>query len=239
MAGYQTLWEKVGILVSANLNGLMDRALSLNSVAVFDEYLNRMRAELAALQSAEGFERGRVRTLTRQLAGLERECSQYDQDVDRLLLRGGRELAAGLQTMLNTKRGLIEQLSQSLDEARSEITRLTGARTSLGVQIDATEAKRSELQALLQQKRAADLRARATTGFTGQVGASAQAQAVIERVRQETDVAIGRAEVAGATLDARIDEIIGAETVDQQLRERESRLKGDGAGEEDGSETGT
>ena len=187
----RTDWEKVGVLVSANLNGLVDRALSLNSVAVFDEYLNRMRAELAALQSAEGFERGRVRTLTRQLAGLGQECSRYDQDVDQLLLRSERELAAGRQTMLNTKRGLIEQLSQSLNEARSEISRLTGARTSLGVQIEATEVKRSELQALLQQKHAADLRAHATTGFAGHAGASAHAQAVIERARQETEVAVG------------------------------------------------
>src|SRR5256885_183007 len=120
MSGYQSLWDKIGILISANLNGLVNRALSMNSVAVFDEYLNRMHAELAALQSAEGFERGRTKTLTRQIATLEAECARYDQDVNRLLLRGERNLAAGRQATLNTKQALANQLKQSLTEAQAE-----------------------------------------------------------------------------------------------------------------------
>ena len=86
MAGYQSFWEKISILISANMNAMANQALNMNSLAVFDEYLNRLHAELAALQSAEGFERGRTKTLTRQIAGVEAECARYDQEIDRLLL---------------------------------------------------------------------------------------------------------------------------------------------------------
>ena len=224
MPGYQSLWDKIGVLISANMNGLVDRALSMNSLAVFDEYLNRMRAELAALQSAEGFERGRTKTLTRQIGGLETECARYDQDVDRLLLKGERGLAAARQTTLNTKRSLIDQLKQGLTEAEVEVEHLMSARSGLAAQIERTEAKRSELRSLLEQRKAANLRAKAMAGVTGTGGSAGWADGILEQVRQDTEVARGKAEAGSNALDVRIYDVIGAEDVELQLQEREQRL---------------
>ena len=224
MSGYQSFWDKISVLISANLNSMVNRALSMNSLAVFDEYLNRMRAELAALQSAEGFERGRTKTLTRQIAALDSECARYDHDVDRLLLKGERNLAAARQTTLNTKRSLADQLKQSLTDAQAEVERLTSTRYALGAQIERTETKRSELRSLLEQRKAAMLRAKAMAGVTGGGDSAGLADGIVERVRQETEIAQGRAEAGAITLDSRIYEIIGAEDVEIQLQEREERL---------------
>ena len=41
MARYQSIFDRVGLLISANVNALLDKALNTNSIAVFDEYVNR------------------------------------------------------------------------------------------------------------------------------------------------------------------------------------------------------
>jgi phage shock protein A len=230
MAGYISLRAKISILVSANLNSLVNRALSVNHLAVFDEYLNRMRAELAALQSAEGFERGRVKTTTRQSTALEAECIRYDQDVDRLLLKGERVLAAGRQATLSTKRALIDHLTLSRQEAQAEIEQLSRARSSLTAQIELTEAKRLELRSLLQQRKASEIRARTLAGVVSHSGAASHAEEILERVRQDTEVAQGRSEAAAMTMESRIYDVIGAEDVELQLQEREERLRRNSAG---------
>ena len=224
MAGYLSLRAKIGILVTANLNAMVNRALAVNDLAVFDEYLNRMRAELAALQSAEGFERGRVKTTTRQIAALEAECIRYDQDVDRLLLKGERVLAAGRQATLSTKRALVDHLTLSRQEAQVEIEQLSRARSSLTAQIELTEAKRLELRSLLQQRKAAEMRAKTLAGVVSYSGSANHAEEILERVRQDTEVAQGRSEAAAITMESRIYDVIGAEDVELQLQEREERL---------------
>jgi len=225
MAGYLSLRAKIGILVTANLNAMVNRALAVNDLAVFDEYLNRMRAELAALQSAEGFERGRVKTTTRQIAALEAECIRYDQDVDRLLLKGERVLAAGRQATLSTKRALVDHLTLSRQEAQVEIEQLSRARSSLTAQIELTEAKRLELRSLLQQRKAAEMRAKTLAGVVSYSGSANHAEEILERVRQDTEVAQGRSEAAAITMESRIYDVIGAEDVELQLQEREERLR--------------
>ena len=230
MPGYQSLSTKVSVLISANLNAIVNRALALNDVAVFDEYLNRMHAELVALQYAEGFERGRVRTLTRQIAGIETTSARYDQEIDRLLLRGERSLAAGRQAALNTKRDLATDLRSGLAEAEAEIERLSRERASLTAQIDLTEAKRLELRSLIQRRSAAEARARRTAGVGGYAGSGSHALEIVERVRQEAEIALGRAEVTAIAWTASIEDLLADEDIEQQLREREERLQRPSAG---------
>jgi phage shock protein A len=125
---------------------------------------------------------------------------------------------------MNTKRSLIDQLQQSLTEAKQQVEQLVTTRTALAAQIDRTEAKRSELRSLIEQKKAAQMRAMALSGVHGASGSVFNAEAIIERVRQETEVAQGKAEATSFTLDARIQEVIGGDDVEMQLREREERL---------------
>lgn len=223
MAGYTSILDRVTLLVSANINALLDKALSLNRLAVFDEYLNRMGEAYESLQTAEGIERGRTRTLLRQLEETEAEVSKLDDDVDRLLQKGERGLAAARQAVLNTKLGLLEDIRENLQQSQLEAQKLGDAKAKLQAQIEVTKARRQELVSLIEQKRASDLRLKAQQGIRD-IGDKTKTDALIERARQELDIAQGKEEAARDTLVARIDEVLGADEIEQQLAAREARL---------------
>ncbi|MFN8535675.1 MAG: hypothetical protein U0556_19220 [Dehalococcoidia bacterium] len=223
MAGYSSILDRVSLLVSANINALLDKALSLNRLAVFDEYINRMGEALESLQTAEGIERGRTRTLMRQLEETEAETTRLDDDVDRLLQKGERGLAAARQAVLNTKLGLLEDVRENLQQSQLEAQKLGDAKGKLQAQIEVTKARRQELVSLIEQKRASDLRLRAQEGVRD-IGDKTKTDALVERARQELDVAQGKEEAARDSLEARIDEVLGADEIEGQLAARETRL---------------
>lgn len=223
MAGYTSILDRVSLLISANINALLDKALSLNRLAVFDEYLNRMGEAYESLQTAEGIERGRTRTLMRQVEETEAEVAKLDSDIDRLLQKGERGLAAARQAVLNTKLGLLEDLRENLQQSQLEAQKLAEAKAKLQAQIEVTKARRQELVSLIEQKRASDLRLKAQQGIRD-IGDKTKTDALIERARQELELAQGKEEAARDTLEARIDEVLGADEIEQQLAARETRL---------------
>lgn len=226
MAGYQSIFDRVTLLVTANINALLDRALGANSVAVFDEYINRMNGALDALQTAEGVERGRSKTLARQVSDLEAQCRQLDQDVDRLLERGERTLAAARQAVLNSKMQLLEQMREDYANSQNEVAKLADSRAKLSAQIEVSQAKRMQLVGLIEQKKAAELRYKAQAGAHVAAPDRMKTDEILERARQEKEIAEGKNEAAAATIDARIDEILGTDEIEWQLREREAKLLG-------------
>ncbi|HEX2621299.1 MAG TPA: hypothetical protein VHL11_14170, partial [Phototrophicaceae bacterium] len=61
-----SLFEKVNTLISANLHGLVDRALEANSVKVLDEYIRQVEKNLEALEDSTATVGGTVKTLKRK-----------------------------------------------------------------------------------------------------------------------------------------------------------------------------
>ena len=226
MPSYQSIFDRVGLLIAANVNALLDRALGANSIAVFDEYVNRMNGALDSLQTAEGVERGRSKTLSRQIADLEAECAKLDGDVDRLLARGERPLAAARLAVFNTKTQLLEQMKEDLAQSQQEVGKLEGARAKLTAQIEVSQAKRQQLIALIEQKKAAELRYKAQAGVQVAGPDHLRTDEMLEKARQELEIAEGKNEAAASTLDARIDEVLGTEDLELQLQEREAKMLG-------------
>ena len=228
MPSYQSIFDRVGLLVTANINSLLDRALGANSVAVFDEYVNRMNGALDALQTAEGVERGRSKTLDRQIDELEGEVGQLDEDVDRLLGQGARSLAAARQAVYNTKSELLSQLREDRTECGSEIEKLANSRAKLSAQIEVSKAKRQELVGLIEQKRAAELRYKAQQTAQGAAPKQFRTDDILEKARQEKEIAEGKNEAAALTLDQRIDDLLGSQDLELQLQAREAKKLGSG-----------
>jgi phage shock protein A len=228
MPSYQSIFDRVGLLVAANINAILDRALGANSVAVFDEYVNRMNGALDALQSAEGVERGRGKTLDRQIDELEGEVTRLDSDVDRLLERGERTLAAARQAVYNSKSELLAQLQGDRTECAAEVEKLANSRAKLSAQIEVSKAKRMQLVGLIEQKRAADLRYKAQQGAHGSMPDKIRTEDIIERARQEKEIAEGKNEAAALTLDQRVDDMLGSEDLELQLQAREAKRLGPG-----------
>lgn len=226
MAGYQSILDRVGLLITANINALLDKALGANSVAVFDEYVNRMNGALGALESAEGIERGRVKTLNRQIDDLETQCEQMDEDVDRLLAKGERQVAAARQAVLNTRSQLLEQMRDDLTNCQQEVGKLADSRAKLMAHIEIARSKRQQLVAYMEQKKAAELRYQAQAGVHVATPDALKTDEILERARRELDVAEGKNEAVAATLDARIDELLGTDEIELQLQAREAKMLG-------------
>jgi phage shock protein A len=228
MPSYQSIFDRVGLLIAANVNSLINKALGANSVAVFDEYVNRMNGTLDALQTAEGVERGRSKTLDRQINELEVEVGQLDEDVDRLLERGARALAAARQAVFNTKSELLTQLRQDLTECGVEIEKLANSRAKLAAQIEVSKAERQRLIGLIEQKKAAELRYQAQAGAHASLPDQLRTKDILEDALQKKEIAEGKTEAAAATLDQRIDDLLGSEDLELQLQAREAKRLGTG-----------
>jgi phage shock protein A len=61
-----SFFDKLNTLISANLHGLVDRALESNSVKVMDEYIRQVERNLEALEDSAATVGGTVRTLKRK-----------------------------------------------------------------------------------------------------------------------------------------------------------------------------
>ncbi len=228
MPSYQSIFDRVGLLITANVNALLDKALGANSVAVFDEYVNRMNGALDALQTAEGVERGRSKTLDRQIDELQTEVAQLDEDVDRLLAQNARTLAAARQAVFNTKSELLAQLTKDRQDCGLEIEKLANSRAKLSAQIEVSKAKRQELIGLIEQKKAAELRYKAQQGAHVSAPDRLRTEDLIEKARQEKEIAEGKNEAAAMTLDQRIDDLLGTQDIELQLQAREAKRLGPG-----------
>ena len=224
MSGHQTLLDRMLLLVAANVNALLTRAEQSNSVGLLDEHINRLREAHGELLAAEGVERGHARDFVRRVESTRAQASKYDSEINQLLVRGERALAATLQARLNaTTRGL-DQLLSGLAECHAETGRLGDARFRIAGQIELAQAARQQLVALLARKRAAEARLRATA-LAGRFDAlEALGEGPIERVRMELDVLAGRQEVEADRQPDRLESALVMDAIDRQLRERELRL---------------
>ncbi len=228
MPSYQSIFDRVGLLITANVNSLLDKALGANSVAVFDEYVNRMNGALDALQTAEGVERGRAKTLDRQIDELDTDVAQLDQDVDRLLGQGARTLAAARQAVYNTKSELLTQLTKDRENCGLEIEKLANSRAKLSAQIEVSKAQRQKLIGLIEQKRAAELRLAAQKTAQGATPTQFKTDDILEKALQEKEIAEGKNEAMAMTLDQRIDDVLGTQDIELQLQAREAKRLGPG-----------
>ncbi|MHB1133743.1 MAG: PspA/IM30 family protein [Chloroflexota bacterium] len=228
MASYESILDRVGLLVTANLNAILDKALGANSAAVFDEYVNRMNGALGALESAEGVERGRAKTLHRQITELQMQVEQMDDDVDRLLGKGERQLAGSRQAVLNTKSQLLQQMKDELTNSQQEIGKLANSRAKLLAQIEISQAKRQQLVSYIEQKKAAELRYQAQSGAHVSTPDRLRTDEILEKARRELEIAEGKNEAAAATLDAQIDQLLETDEIELQLQAREEKMLGTG-----------
>ena len=104
-----SILQKVRTLFSANLHGMIDRALETNSLKVMDEYIRQVERNLDALEDSAATVGGSVRTLKRKYEEFSNQSDKLDRDIDTLILRGKNDLAAAAQAEMNTKQELAQE----------------------------------------------------------------------------------------------------------------------------------
>lgn len=224
--------DKVGTLLSANVHALLDSALNLNKLAVFDDAVRRLRDAREEIILAEGDARGRKRTLEREVSEITQEQAKRDQDIDRLLDKADKapneaarreaEVAArSMQAVYNDRGAVLKSKMQLLESANTEVPRFAQARLGVEARIQMLESQRSKLEALIAARKAAEAQGRALSRVD--VYREFSADDLMREEQAALDRAEGRLTARQDTLADTVDRLLGSDELDQQLAERRAR----------------
>jgi phage shock protein A len=222
-----SLFEKINTLISANLHGIVDRALESNSVQVMDEYIRQVERNLEALEDSAATVGGTVKTLKRKYDEFAASAEKLDRDIDTLVVKGKMDLAGAAQAELNTKQQLAQEYYEQWQGQEQQYQKMLDMRLKLEARLTTIKQEREHLKALIELAEAKKVTTKtiksldqlATTGDD-------QIDNLASRIRENLDKEDARLDMATKNISDQIAEAVGDSEVDRQLEERRKRLLG-------------
>jgi phage shock protein A len=226
-----SLFEKINTLISANLHGLVDRALEGNSLKVMDEYIRQVERNLEALEDSAATVGGTVRTLKRKYEDFASQAEKLDRDIDTLVIKGQDNLAAKAQAELNTKQELAQEYYEQWQAQESQYQKMLDMRLKLEHRLTTIKQEREKLRSLIELAETKKVMTKTVKGLddlanTGDM----EIDGLTEQIRARLDREDARLEIASQSVSEEIDEAVGTGEVDRQLEERRRRLLGGESG---------
>jgi phage shock protein A len=221
------LFEKIGTLLSANMHGLVDRALEGNSVRVMDEYIRQVERNLEALEDSAATVGGNVRTLKRKYEEFANQAEKLDRDIDTLILKGKDDLAAAAQAELNTKQELAQEYYEQWQVQEEQYRKMLDMRLKLEARVTTIKQERERLRALIELMETKKQMTKTVKSLDMLADSNdAEIVSLTEQIRSRLDREDARYEIASQNLGEEIDEAIGGGQIELQLEERKRRLLG-------------
>ena len=232
MAGYEGILGKVKLLLTANVQDLLNRALNTNKPAVFDEQINVLQGSLEKITVCLGESIGREKTLTREVAELKEQLAKVDGEIDRLLEMEEKEdstvrratisaLATNRQASLNSLSQILELKDEQLAEVGSQTAQLQDARIKLAARIDMLRAQKTRLLALIGERKAAEAQGKALS--TADILSRFSPEALIREEQEAVERARGIVAARSSTVEQQLDDLLESDTLRQQLEARRAR----------------
>lgn len=220
-----SLFQKINTLISANLHGLVDRALEANSVKVLDEYIRQVEKNLEALEDSAATVGGTVKTLKRKYEEFANAAEKLDRDIDTLIIQGKDDLAAAAQADLNTKQQLSQDYYEQWQEQEKQYQQMLDMRLKLEARLTSVKQEREHLRGLIElaesKKVAGDtmksLDKLATVG-------DAEISSISEQIRARLDREDAKLDMASRNLSDEIEDAVRGGEIERQLAERRERL---------------
>jgi phage shock protein A len=230
-----SLFEKINTLISANLHGIVDRALESNSVQVMDEYIRQVERNLEALEDSAATVGGTVKTLKRKYEEFASAAEKLDRDIDTLIVKGKNDLAGAAQAELNTKQQLSQEYYQQWQDQELQYQKMLDMRLKLESRLTLIKQEREHLRALIELAEAKKV----TTNTVKSLDALSnvgdeQISSLSEQIRARLDREDARLEVATRNISEEIDEAVRGGEIERQLEERRKRLGMAGGGDTGG-----
>lgn len=221
----QSFLEKVNTLISANLHGMVDRALEANSVKVMDEYIRQAERNLDDLEDSAATVGGTVKTLKRKYEEFAAAAEKLDQDIDTLLIKGKNELAGAAQADLNTKQQLAQEYYEQWQSQEQQYRKMMDMRLKLEAKLTTIRQEREQVKALLELAEAKRVTTKTIKSLDDLAGVGDEdVSRVVDGIRARLDREDARLEMATGRLSEQIEEAVGYSEVDAQLAERRKRL---------------
>jgi phage shock protein A len=221
------LFQKINTLVSANMHGLIDRALETNSVKVMDEYIRQVERNLEALEDSAATVGGTVRTLKRKYEEFANQAEKLDRDIDTLILKGKDDLASAAQAELNTKQELAQEYYEQWQTQEKQYRGMLDMRLKLETRLTTIKQEREKLRALIELAETKKVMTKTVKSLDAIVNVDdAEISSLADQIRSRVDREDARLEIASMKLGEEIEEAVGGGMVESQLDERRRRLLG-------------
>lgn len=220
-----SLFEKINTLISANLHGIVDRAIESNSVQVMDEYVRQVERNLDALEDSAATVGGTVKTLKRKYEEFASAAEKLDRDIDTLIVKGKDDLAAAAQAELNTKQQLAQEYYEQWQDQEQQYQKMLQMRLKLEAKLTTVKQEREHLRSLIElaEAKKATIKTVKSLDQLANTG-DEQITSLASRIRANLDREDARLEVATANISDQVDEAIRGSEVERQLEERRRRL---------------
>ena len=221
----QSFLEKVNTLISANMHGMVDRALEANSVKVMDEYIRQAERNLDDLEDSAATVGGTVKTLKRKYEEFAAAAEKLDSDIDTLLVKGKNELAGAAQADLNSKQQLAQEYYEQWQSQEQQYRKMMDMRLKLEAKLTTIKQEREQVKALLELAEAKRVTTKTIKSLDDLAGVGDEdVSRVVDGIRARLDREDARLDMATGRLSDQIEEAVGYSEVDAQLAERRKRL---------------
>jgi phage shock protein A len=222
-----SFFEKLNTLLSANMHGLVDRALESNSVKVMDEYIRQVERNLSALEDSAATVGGTVRTLKRKYEEFATAAEKLDRDIDTLIIKGKNDLAAAAQAELNTKQQLAQEYYEQWQQQEQQYQKMLQMRLKLEAKLTSVKQEREQVRALMElaEAKKQTLKTVKSLEDVTKMGDS-DVNRIAEQIRSRIDQEDARLEMATMSMSDQIDDAVAGGEIESQLEERRRRLLG-------------
>lgn len=221
----QSILDKVNTLISANLHGIVDKALEANSVQVMDEYVRQAERNLDELEENIVTLGGSAKTLKRKYDEISSDVDKTDRDIDTLLTRGKTDLAAAAQKNLNQKQTQAQEFYEQWQQQQNEYQKMMDAKLKMEGRMSTIKQEREHLKELLklaEAKKVANKTIKSLNDIKG-VG-DEDIRRLGDTIRARLDREDAQLEYSATRLSDQMDDAVGDTQVDTQLEERRKRL---------------
>ncbi len=219
--------QKVRTLFSANLHGMIDRALETNSLKVMDEYIRQVERNLDALEDSAATVGGSVRTLKRKYEEFSNQTDKLDRDIDTLLLRGKNDLAAAAQAEMNTKQELAQEYYEQWQAQQEQYQGMLNMRMKLEGRLNTIKQEREKMRSLLELAETKKVMTKTLRSMDKlDTSGDQEIDSLLDSIYAQIDQEDARADMASRKLSDQIEDTVGIGQVELQLEERRQRLLG-------------
>jgi phage shock protein A len=206
----QSVLSKIGILVSATLHGIVDRALEANSLGVFDDYIRQAESSMNLLETAIVDLKVTVKSMQRKYDQAANEAAKLDMQVDAALKANKETLAKATMLRMNNQLEIARTYKDQYEKQYGTYNTLIEVVQVLEAKVDVLKSQRDQVATLVALIKSKNMAARSIKD--------------IEKISDERAAADARLEAASSRLSTQIETEVSDATLEAQLEERRAKL---------------